>query len=366
MTRRDIGIKCWEEFGDAHHWDKIPNPNYPTEPAIAPLSAYGVTKGEKWRDFAVKQLNYAHDELEHDGILRVRPTDGQHPDLCKPAYIHRDMQARQIYNYYLAYKILGDEKYYHWAVYCAEQMIRALPRGCKEVQGRKFWLFTAEDFDVITQPRSSIPAPTNYGIDANQNAEVGLAFGLLAADPKPFPGFQQLPSLLLTKQECQAIAMRETMASMLVQDDSTGVVPDPVADTMYGSYTSFSWVWVTMLDIFGPEYGEDFRYMKPQFASHIFSASNWLKKKMDIRTGRDIYYPYTATGKPVGPTEYTYRLPLYWFTSTGGITSFIEQIFEYMAGTLPDIPVDNTDAFVAAWAYYIAMGFPLSLLGVTG
>jgi hypothetical protein len=357
MSHLDIAKKCWKDFAQ-QNTPPIARPFCPSEPAVGFLSAYAVTKQPEWSELARKQLEYAA-QLEQDGLLLVRKGSSERN------YIHRDTQARQIYNYYLAFRVLGDPEYYRKAVYCAEQMIRALPRKDHGVRGRTFKLFTAEFFDVVTVPRSSIPAPTDYSVDVNQNAEVGLAFALLAADPAPLPAFPQLPSLLLTKSECQAIAMRETMASMLVQNEATGEVPlredRPEPDTMYGSYGCFSWVWVTMLDIFGPELGTDFLYMKPQFAAHIFSASNWLKKKMNLHTGRDKYYPSVATGIPVGPSEYTWRLALYWFCYTRGVNSFIEDIFAYMGSS----SVDNNDSFVAAWAYYVVMGFPLALLGVT-
>lgn len=273
------------------------------------------------------------------------------------------MQARQIYNYYLAYKVLGDQEYYRRAVYCAEQMIRALPRHHHLVLGRTFNLFTAEFFDVVS-PRP-VAIPTNYSIDVNQNAEVGLAFALLAADPTPFPEFPHLGKLLVTKSECQAIAMRETMASMLVQNNLSGEIPlledRRDADTLYGSYASFCWVWVTLLDIFSPKFGTDFLYMKPEFAKHVSSAAKWLEKKMNLHSGCDRYYPKVETGIPIGPSEYTWRLPLYWFSHTPGVDSFIAEIFAYMESSV----VDYNHHSIAAWAYVIAMGFPLELLGIT-
>jgi hypothetical protein len=99
MSRVDVAIECWEKFGTAHNWQGVTNTFYPTEPALASLSAYAITKQEKWRLLAITQLTYAN-SLAPNGTLTVHvPSSSENPN-PPTLYMQRDFQARQIYNFY--------------------------------------------------------------------------------------------------------------------------------------------------------------------------------------------------------------------------------------------------------------------------
>src|SRR5437764_10590429 len=120
------------------------------------------------RQQAVVQLDYCHGR-EVDGLLVTRENLST-----------RDYQARQIYNFYLAYRILGDGRYLRWADDCAAAMVRLIPRGPREdPAGRTCTLFLAGYFTPDGKPHHE----TGNSIDPNQNAEVALAYTLLYHDP---------------------------------------------------------------------------------------------------------------------------------------------------------------------------------------
>src|SRR5438046_2049854 len=161
-SNRQIARELWDRELRLNGGKVVEQPHYPTEPALPWLSAWCVTRDPKFVVVAKKQLEYAHSR-EKKGLL------------IAPEGVSRDYQARQIYNFYLAYRILGDGAYMNWADSCAKAMIELIPRADHEVGGEKFKLFSA---GFVNQDKGGVGS-LGYFVDANQNAEVGLAYGLL-------------------------------------------------------------------------------------------------------------------------------------------------------------------------------------------
>lgn len=284
---------------------------YPTEAALVFLTAYDFTRDARFAMQADVQLEYSH-ARESEGLL-----------LTSDRTTTRDYQARQIYNFYLAYRILAEGKYLHWADACAAAMIRVIPRSSHSCAGETHVLFEAGYFDATGKPVRE----NGNAIDVNQNAEIGLAFSLLYHDPA---------SRYFRDPLARQIAYEELLASMSLQDMHTGAIPlhesFPGDDTAYGSYATFSWTWCQIL------------WREAKFEPHVRAAGKWLGPKMNLKSDSQRFYPKRIDGGEVPDWEAYYRLPLLWYC---GIESgrFVRELFE--RGHAP-----------LYWAYYDLMGMP--------
>jgi len=264
----DAMRKCWEESykssgGGKSHRQGIPY--YPTEQGIIFLSAWLCTGQEKFRQAAVAQFEFAHSRENEDGLLITEQG------------FNRDTQARQIYNFYAAYKILGDVRYLTWAGKCAEALIDHLPRKPHLVlnTSKTFTLF------VAGYCRPDKPYDTSGlkpWVDVNQNAELALAYTLLYHEPR---------SAFHKSAVAKEIVVNEMEAGLTIQDTKTGAIPIGDSDywitrfdTSYGAYALFSWTWLNTY------------WKNPEWQKHIDSAGRWLagfstgKGKMEAR-----FYP---------------------------------------------------------------------------
>src|SRR5690349_2716586 len=95
-TRMSIAAKMWDEQLAKADGKPIVSDCYPTEAALVFLTAYDFTRAATMPPQAVVQLDYSHGR-EVVGLFVTRQN-----------VTTRDYQARQIYNFYLAYRILGD------------------------------------------------------------------------------------------------------------------------------------------------------------------------------------------------------------------------------------------------------------------
>jgi hypothetical protein len=102
-SRLAIAKTQWEDRLASAGGKPIVADAYPTEEALVFLSAYSLTRDAGYAKQAATQLEYAHSR-ERDGILLTFKNEAT-----------RDYQARQIYNFYLAYRVLGDGRYLRWA-----------------------------------------------------------------------------------------------------------------------------------------------------------------------------------------------------------------------------------------------------------
>src|SRR5437899_2988246 len=115
-ARLELAKRLWEERLAKSGGERIVSEYYPSEESLVFLTAYLYTRDDRFAQQAAKQLEYAHSR-EKDGVF-----------LTSEGLTTRDYQARQIYNFYLAYRILAERRYLRWADDCAAAMIRALPR----------------------------------------------------------------------------------------------------------------------------------------------------------------------------------------------------------------------------------------------
>ena len=149
----------------------------------------------------------------------------------------RDYQARQIYNFYLAYRILGDGRYLRWADDGAGDAPRD-PAQPHTAAGETHTLFFAGFYTADGQARTR----DGQVIDVNQNAEVALAYSLLYHDPA---------SAFFLDPVGEGDRVRRTAGVDVDpghgqrRDPADGHIPG--ADTAYGSYAAFSWVWCQLL-----------------------------------------------------------------------------------------------------------------------
>jgi hypothetical protein len=295
---------------------------YPTEEALVFLSAYSLTRDPRYAEQAARQMNYAHSR-EKDGIL-----------VTFKGVTTRDYQARQIYNFYLAYRLLADGRYLRWADDCAAAMLRAIPRGPHTAADETHTTFVAGYFTADGKEAGS----NGQVIDVNQNAEAALAYSLLYHDPA---------SKFFRDDRAKEIAYEELLASMSIQDKTTGAIPltdgIPGADTAYGSYATFSWVWCQLL------------WRDEKFEPAIRLAAKWLGPKMNLAKDSRRYYPTDGAG-PIPNWEANYRLPLLWYCGVEA-RAFVEELNarERDPGARPDAIASNAPVY---WAYFDLMGVP--------
>jgi hypothetical protein len=319
-SRLAIARELWEAklaaVGDSH----VVAEHYPSEEALPFLSAYAHTRDPRYAAAAARQLEYAHSR-DKDGIF-----------LTSTGVANRDYQARQTYNFYLAYRILADGRYLRWADDGAAAMLRIIPRESHVCAGQTHTLFLA---GFIT-PSGERRQMANV-IDVNQNAEVALAYSLLYHDPA---------SAFFRSPIAKEIAYEELLASMSIQDMTSGAIPltenIPGADTAYGSYAAFSWVWCQLL------------WREDKFEPHVRAAGRWLAPKMNLAADSDRYYPTVARGY-VPYWEAYFRLPLLWYCDVSAnhlVGELLERTWH------PEATPGDKSFAPALWASYDLMGVP--------
>jgi hypothetical protein len=294
--------------------------HYPTEPALVFLTAYELTRETRFAEQAKKQLEYAHGRGK-DGLL-----------LTPEGVCGRDYQARQIYNFYVAFRILDEEGYLKWADDAASAMLKHIPRSPYACRGQTHTLFTGDLLDAAGHAKLSNP----QRIDPNQNAEIALAFSLLYHDRAS--GHFHNPA-------AREIAAEELLASMSLQDMTTGEIPLtgnlPGADTAYGAYAACSWTWCQLL------------WHDDRFEPHIQVAGRWLGIKTDLTKDCTRFYPSHQHGR-VPSWQANYCIPLFWYCKIDA-AKFIADLRERTAHP-EQTPGD--DPAPLYWAYFDVMGVP--------
>lgn len=257
-------------------------PYYPTEPAIVFLSAWQYTGEDKYREGGVTLLDFAHSRENADHLLVTEQG------------FNRDTQARQIYNFYTAYKLLGERKYLGWADACAQALIDHLPRREHVLRGRSYALFAA---GYCKDARPYQVADLKCWIDVNQNAELALAYTLLYHEPR---------SAFYKSAKAKDIAINEMEAGLAIQHPETGAIPVAESeywltrcDTTYGAYSLFSWTWLNTM------------WKNSDWDKHIVDAGKWLAT---FSTGKgkaaDRFYP--TEGDALSAVDVWCRVPGLW------------------------------------------------------
>jgi len=228
--------------------------------------------------------------------------------------------------------VLGDGQYLRWADESARAMLRAIPREVHTAAGETHTLFFAGFYTADGKPTRA----NGQVIDVNQNAEVALAYSLLYHDPA---------SALFLDPLAKEIAYEELLASMSIQDMTSGAIPltenIPGADTAYGSYGAFSWVWCQL------------HWNDPRFEPHVRAAAKWLGPMMNLSSDSQRYYPHEGRG-PVPNWEANYRIPLLWYCGVDA-RDFIGEV-----ATRAKDPgaAEGVMSAPVYWAYFDLMGIP--------
>ena len=236
---------------------------YPGETASFYISAYLVTKDEKYKEDSERELEFAHSLQDENNVFFIPNRTAKDDPGYGHGYITRDASARHILNLYIAYKTLDDEKYLKWADEAATAMIKYLKR-------EPFTSTTGEQFVLFASIFYSTPpykVHTETWIDVNQNAALGTAFTLLYNEPE---------SSLHDNETAKDIALNELEASMSLQNQETGEIPIggiykgyeghlTQYDTLYGSYTTSMWIMANS------------RLKNENIEKHIQAAAKWLK-----------------------------------------------------------------------------------------
>lgn len=279
--------RCWADCYTSNDSGKKLRsgvPYYPTEPGIVLLSAWIATGEAKYREAAVLQFEFAHSRENDDALLITEQG------------FNRDTQARQIYNFYAAYRILGDRKYLMWADKGAQALIKHLPRSPHQVLGTQetYTLFAAGYCKPDKPYDTSVLKPW---VDVNQNAELALAYTLLYFEPA---------SVLHKSPVAKDIAINEMEAGLAIQEGKTGAIPIGDSDywitrydTMYGSYGLFSWAWLNTL------------WKNPDWQKHIDSAGRWLRG-FSAGEGEWAHRYHPSESKSLEPVDLWCRVPAFW------------------------------------------------------
>ena len=278
---------CWADYYKANDSGKTLRggvPYYPTEPGIILLSAWLSTGDRKYREAAVLQFDFAHSRENDDDLLITE------------LGFNRDTQARQIYNFYTAYKLLGDKKYLTWADKCAQALIEHLPRRSHTVlRTTKTYMLFAAGYCKPDKPYDT--SALNTWVDVNQNAELALAYTQLYFEPA---------SALHKSAAAKDIVVNEMEAGLLIQDSKIGAIPIGDSDywivrfdTMYGSYGLFSWTWLNTY------------WKNPEWQKHIDNAGRWLAG-LFASTGKMAKRYYPSESDSFEPVDLWCRIPAFW------------------------------------------------------
>jgi len=278
--------KAYDKTSQSGKSFRVGKPPYPTEQGITFLSAWLCTGEDTYRTSAVSQFEFAHPRENDDGLLIAEK------GFC------RDFQARQIFNFFTAYRILGDRKYLTWADHCAKGMIDHLERRSHEVLGKSFTTFVA-GFCSADKPYSQ--SHLKPWADVNQNAENALAFTLLYFEPR---------SAFYKAHELVEIIRNEMEAGLALQDSKTGAIsfaesPERINqyDTDYGSFVLFSWVWLNL------------HWKNADWQKRIEHSGQWIA---GFSSGKGIVanrYPHAGNLQPehyLLGGEVWFRVPILW------------------------------------------------------
>ncbi|HZZ43888.1 MAG TPA: hypothetical protein VFE58_13205 [Tepidisphaeraceae bacterium] len=321
QTRLEFAESLWEAKLAATGDKPVVSEYYPTEESLVFLSAYDFTHEPRYAAAAERQLEYAHSR-EKDGLF-----------LTSSGTTTRDYQARQTYNFYVAYRILGEVKYLRWSDECADALLRVIPRRAHTVNGQMHLLFRGDFY----RPDGTMTVENSETIDPNQNSEVALAFSLL---------FHDVGSRWFDDARAKEIAHEELAAAMSIQDMKTGVLSltehIPGGDTAYGSYASFSWTWCQLL------------WREKEMDEHVRAQGKWLGPLMDLSRDSMRFYPTVIEHGRVPYWEAYYRLPLLWYCGVDG-SKLTADLFERMRHP-EQTPGDSV--VPTAWGYYDLMGMP--------
>lgn len=318
---------------------------YPTEPAMTFLSAYEATSDGRYRAAAERQLAFAK-EMETGEHFLISPT---YLVQGSPV-IWRDPQARQIYNFFVAYKILGDPQYLAWADDAAEAMLslERAPHRCGDGIVRS--LFAT--WYVSTSPHDSVAKSGIRSVDLNQNSELGMALVLLYSTPASH--LYQSPSAL-------SAARAEILAAMSFQVTSgpyRGALPMTEApdricnyDTEYGSYVALLWV-ITNSYLHDAGLNAAIAGVAAWFTSSGLLAQNTSRWRYETAG-----CPQSVTPQQASYDEIWNRLALFW--STGVLT--YDQRRQWAAYAFPQVqqlPSTVLPSWATPFCYYALLGMP--------
>jgi len=322
----EVISKCWEEnyaAFDAGKKLRSGVPYYPTEPGIELLSAWICTGNAKYREAAVLHFDFAHSRENEDHLLITE------------LGFNRDTDARQIYNFYVAYKILGDKKYLEWADQGARALMIHLPRRHYTMLGteKTYNLFVA-GYCKSDKPYNT--AKLDPWVDVNQNAELALVYTLLYFETK---------STFYKSEIAKDIVTNEMEAGLAIQDAATGAIPiadteywNKKFDTLYGSYAMFSWTWLNTY------------WRNGEWQKHIERSAHWIASFQEV-TGKPAKRYYPAESDQLEHVDLWCRIPGLWKIKSSPY-KMIDSIFSS----------GGESRFLCAWgapfAYYDVMGIP--------
>jgi hypothetical protein len=313
---------------------------YPSEEAIFFLSGWMLTGDDACLKAAQTQLNVSHSWVDRNGVFDGTPSG----EIDK---VSRDASARHIYNYYVAYRVLGDPKMLVHVDRCADAMMQYLKREPFVYKGQTFTLF-----DVVYEPRKPYKPASGTTIDANQNAELGLTFTLLYHEPA---------SKWFHNETVRDIALSELRASMAVQNMQTGAIAIGSSpewrdkyDTTYGCYTLFSWVWANRL------WQDDPLMVGSDFGIHIRRACDWLDPAFDGDTRSVHWYPAHSVGQ-LDTEQVWHALPGFYDQGRD-----LRRLWGLYEASVAKADGSGLPSWLCGQAYLYVMGMPAEVLKASG
>jgi|GEM_PF-2847987 len=262
---------------------------YPSESAISLLSAYLVTRETRFRDAALRQLQYAR-SLEDENHLHRYPEDlsGDAPF----GLVSTNAQARLVVGYYLAWHVLGEANYLDWAdETLAAFLLLPATEACWNEE-----CFTAWSF--LYSREEGFEPWTSCFVNPNQNAVIGLAMTLLFHTPESVFHEDEQVGRLARQQLDAAVVMMDTAGRIPLSASGDDV---SLYDTRYGHVTLLHVMWAQLL------------WQDPAMQGKLELAHGWVDEftRGGARTLR--YYPEFVDGPVPDPAELYYRFPLVYF-----------------------------------------------------
>ncbi len=304
---------------------------YPSEAAVSFLSAWLVTGESRFREDAVRQLEYAR-SLEDSFHYQIYPEDLRIEE--EEPLVSTNAQARLVQGYFLAWKILEDRRYLDWADQALTALLSLpLSEACWQMECFPAWAFL--------YTREASPQPwTSCFVNPNQNAVIGLVLTLLHHEPL---------SAHFGSEETGLLALSQLRCAMVMMDD-LGRVPlsasggDPqLFDTRYGHYTLLHVLWAQRF------------WNDPQLQLDLQKSNQWVDEYNRNHSVTLRYYPEYIYGPVPDPTELYSRYPMTYFLG-GDMQALEEGLDEVWLRHESFTTVQG--GFISGQAVLHAMGIP--------
>jgi hypothetical protein len=277
--------------------DRLSTEKYPTESATIELSHWRFTGDDAACRKSIRDYEKLMDRAAGRSVpwfAASLPIDWTLPP-SSDVIGNSDGQARQIINFFVAYRVLGQPRFLAAAESSAVALLDRWPRFPHAREGAGGRVCPESSCLTFVQKDSfADDAPAGAEADPNQNLEVALAFALLMNEPRSAFHRAKLGggrlygaarhdlwdiiasevAIAFSVQRDQAPSSQAFEGALLVHE-SEAYRATQAYDTRYGAYALSSAVWLRHETSSDPLYRT---LLGPRFEANLRDASAWLNR----------------------------------------------------------------------------------------